>query len=197
MKTMPSTGAHELIREFEEQKKKKKLQQSAKNSQSPAKRARKSMDVDSEDGEASVSAPKKRSRKSVSEKPTNVDDDDERPVKKARKTTGQEGCVHYRSFTGRRRRRHREYGATYAGADLGPAHQAHRHCRARRQAAVCLLHVVRAPRPRRFCRQTKNRANRQDGQRIREDSKICADKFPKMLIEFYESNLRWKEADNH
>ncbi|KAJ7881175.1 hypothetical protein B0H13DRAFT_2540912 [Mycena leptocephala] len=35
------------------------------------------------------------------------------------------------------------------------------------------------------------------GERIREDSLICADKFPKMLIKFYESNLRWKEADHH
>ncbi|KAJ7230494.1 hypothetical protein GGX14DRAFT_410951 [Mycena pura] len=33
------------------------------------------------------------------------------------------------------------------------------------------------------------------GERIRESAAVCADKIPKMLIHFYESNLRWKEAD--
>ncbi|KAJ7333226.1 hypothetical protein DFH08DRAFT_304503 [Mycena albidolilacea] len=37
---------------------------------------------------------------------------------------------------------------------------------------------------------------RSSGERVREDSKKCADKFPKKLIDFYESNLRWKEV-NH
>jgi len=33
------------------------------------------------------------------------------------------------------------------------------------------------------------------GERIRERAALCAVKIPQMLIHFYESNLRWKEAD--
>ncbi|KAF7372157.1 Chromo domain-containing protein [Mycena venus] len=33
----------------------------------------------------------------------------------------------------------------------------------------------------------------QGGKRIKEKSTICADKFPKMLIDFYESKLRWRD----
>ncbi|KAF5383609.1 hypothetical protein D9615_003728 [Tricholomella constricta] len=33
-----------------------------------------------------------------------------------------------------------------------------------------------------------------NGERIKEDSKLCAERFPQKLIHFYESNLRWKAA---
>ncbi|KAF7309452.1 hypothetical protein MIND_00316000 [Mycena indigotica] len=33
------------------------------------------------------------------------------------------------------------------------------------------------------------------GQRIRVESKICHEKIPKLLVQFYESNLRWRESD--
>lgn len=32
------------------------------------------------------------------------------------------------------------------------------------------------------------------GQRIKEDSKICSERFPQKMIKFYESNLRWKSV---
>ncbi|KAF7317707.1 Chromo domain-containing protein [Mycena kentingensis (nom. inval.)] len=34
------------------------------------------------------------------------------------------------------------------------------------------------------------------GERIRETNQVCHDKFPKMLLDFYETNLRWRESDN-
>ncbi|KAJ7233029.1 hypothetical protein C8J57DRAFT_1578139 [Mycena rebaudengoi] len=38
---------------------------------------------------------------------------------------------------------------------------------------------------------------KENNERIREESGVCAEKFPKMLIHFYEQNLRWKEADHN
>ncbi|KAH0836474.1 hypothetical protein J3R83DRAFT_8083 [Lanmaoa asiatica] len=35
-----------------------------------------------------------------------------------------------------------------------------------------------------------------DKRRVRENSRICAEKFPQKLIMFYESNLRWKTEDD-
>ncbi|GLB43387.1 putative chromo shadow domain containing protein [Lyophyllum shimeji] len=35
------------------------------------------------------------------------------------------------------------------------------------------------------------------GERIKENSKLCAERFPQKLIAFYESNLRWKTASGH
>jgi len=33
------------------------------------------------------------------------------------------------------------------------------------------------------------------GERCREDSSLCKEKFPKALLEFYERNLRWRQVD--
>jgi len=33
------------------------------------------------------------------------------------------------------------------------------------------------------------------GERAKEGSDLCAERFPKTLIKFYESNLRWKQSD--
>ncbi|KAF8074716.1 hypothetical protein FPV67DRAFT_1574815 [Lyophyllum atratum] len=35
------------------------------------------------------------------------------------------------------------------------------------------------------------------GERIKESSKLCAERFPQKLIKFYESNLRWRSASEH
>ncbi|KZT21196.1 hypothetical protein NEOLEDRAFT_795321 [Neolentinus lepideus HHB14362 ss-1] len=35
-----------------------------------------------------------------------------------------------------------------------------------------------------------------DGKRVKEDSRICKEKFPQSLINFYESNLRWKVPES-
>ncbi|KAJ7036502.1 hypothetical protein C8F04DRAFT_953658 [Mycena alexandri] len=176
-----AAGAGELIEEFEAKLKKKKQQQSTKKtSQSPAKRSRKSMaDAESEDGDASASVAKKRGRKSVSEKPADKDDDDERPAKKPRKSTGG------------------KTGSVAPIAEPIPDDDEIGNMQQHMQAPTwdqLIKHI-----------DTVERADKTlyvyftlySGERIREDSKICADKFPKMLIEFYESNLRWKEADSH
>jgi len=34
------------------------------------------------------------------------------------------------------------------------------------------------------------------GERVKENSRICAERFPQKIIQFYESNLRWRSADS-
>ncbi|KAJ7777227.1 hypothetical protein B0H16DRAFT_1879339 [Mycena metata] len=177
-------GAGELIDEFEAKLKKKKQQQSAKKAsvpQSPAaKRSRKSMaDAESEDGEASASVAKKRGRKSVSEKPADKDDDDERPVKKARKSTSGKNAP------------------VVPTAEPLPDDDKIGNMQQHMQAPTWDQLIKHIDTVERVDKTLYVYFTLNDGERIREDSKICADKFPKMLIEFYESNLRWKEADSH
>ncbi|KAH8104059.1 hypothetical protein BXZ70DRAFT_1052386 [Cristinia sonorae] len=43
---------------------------------------------------------------------------------------------------------------------------------------------------------TLNRKAGGNSTRCREDSKLCREKFPQKLLEFYESNLRWRKLDD-
>jgi len=33
------------------------------------------------------------------------------------------------------------------------------------------------------------------GEAVREDTKICKERFPQKLLQFYEDNLRWRQID--
>ncbi|KAJ6458102.1 hypothetical protein C8R47DRAFT_164654 [Mycena vitilis] len=155
-----------------------------KMSETPSKRlatgasARKAVTDDASDAGGSASVVKKRGRKSVSEKAT-AKDDDERPAKKPRKVNS---------------------AAARASASEEPM-------QVDEEQIGNMSEHMQVPTWDQLIKQidTVERVDDtlyvyftlQTGERMREDSKICADKFPKMLISFYESNLRWKEADRH
>jgi len=163
-----------LIKAYWDKKKSPK-----KATETASKRSRKSMGDDVSDADGSASVAKKRGRKSVSEKPADKDDD-ERPAKKPRKTTTEKKTV---------TSNHKTESAEPLPDDeeIGTMAQ-HMHAPSWDQLIKNVDTVERVDETLYvyFTLHT--------GERIREDSKICADKFPKMLLEFYESNLRWKEA---
>ncbi|KAJ7663822.1 hypothetical protein DFH06DRAFT_334494 [Mycena polygramma] len=156
-----------------------------KASETPSKRtstsARKAIADDASDAGGSASVVKKRGRKSVSEKPA-AKDDDERPAKKPRKVS------------------EKKTAAARASASEDPM-------QVDEEEVGNMSEHMQVPTWDQLIKQidTVERVDDtlyvyftlQTGERMREDSKICADKFPKMLINFYESNLRWKEADHH
>ncbi|KAF7289102.1 Chromo domain-containing protein [Mycena chlorophos] len=163
-------NAPELIEEYWEKQKKPKP--------SPTKRsARKSSAASDDDSEVveSVSAPKKRGRKSNAAKEAEAEEEDEdRPTKKARRNT----------------KKNDEPEQLPTEEELGNMDQY--------RDAPSWDHLVKHV-------DTVERSEKNDrvyftlhsGERIREDSAICADKFPKLLIKFYETNLRWRESDNN
>ncbi|KAF8166556.1 hypothetical protein K438DRAFT_1616598 [Mycena galopus ATCC 62051] len=158
-------NATELIKAFNEKKK------SPKKALEP-KRSRKSMGDDVSDADGSASAAKKRGRKSVSEKPADKEDD-ERPTKKPRKTA--EKKTDAPKTTSAEPLPDEEVGTMEEHMQAPTWDQ-----------LIKKIDTVERVDDTLFVYFTLN-----GGERIREDSKICADKFPKMLIEFYESNLRW------
>ncbi|KAJ6580952.1 hypothetical protein B0H19DRAFT_1017470 [Mycena capillaripes] len=166
-------NADELIKAYWADHDKKK-----KAAETASKRSRKSMGDEGSDAGGSASVAKKRGRKSVSEKPAN--DDDDRPAKKPRKTSE-------KKTTGAR---HSASEEPLPEEEVGTMAQ-HMHAPTWDQLIKHIDTVERVD-DTLYVYFTLH-----GGERIREDSKICADKFPKMLINFYESNLRWKEADHH
>ncbi|KAJ7623744.1 hypothetical protein FB45DRAFT_926625 [Roridomyces roridus] len=145
-----------------------------------SKRGRKSAGVEETASEAgeSVSAPpaaKKRGRKSAAAK-----EEEERPVKKARKSAAAD------NKKGRSRARVQEEEGSEESIGNMSAHMddpdwSH---------LIQIIDTVERVDDKLFVYFTLN-----TGERIREDSELCGDKFPKMLLRFYESNLRWKEAE--
>ncbi|KAJ7249543.1 hypothetical protein B0H12DRAFT_1122057 [Mycena haematopus] len=167
-------NAAELIKAFNEKRKSPKKA-------AETKRARKSMGDDASEADGSVS--KKRGRKSVSEKPADKDDD-ERPAKKPRKTV--EKKPEKKSVA----------SATPNATSVEPPPD---------EEVGTMEEHMQAPTWDQLIKKIDTVERVDDtlfvyftlhgGERIREDSKICADKFPKMLIDFYEANLRWKESN--
>ncbi|KAF7371863.1 hypothetical protein MVEN_00043300 [Mycena venus] len=168
-----------LIKAFWDEKK------SHKNvTKTPSKRARKSMQAsDAPDVGSSASVAKNRGRKSVSEKPADTDDE-ERPAKKSRKASEKRAVMADARTT------------TSTVTELLPD----------KEEAGTTSELMHAPTWDQLIERIDT-VEREDetlyvyftlngGERIREDSKICADKFPKLLIDFYEAHLRWTEA-NH
>ncbi|KAF8127767.1 hypothetical protein K438DRAFT_1486439, partial [Mycena galopus ATCC 62051] len=147
------------------------LKKSPKKALEP-KRSRKSMGDDLSDAGGSASAVKKRGRKSVSEKPADKEED-ERPTKKPRKTAEKKTDAH--KTTSAEPLPDEEVGTMKEHMQAPTWDQ-----------LIKKIDTVERIDDTLFVYFTLN-----GGERIREDSKICADKFPKMLIEFYESNLRW------
>ncbi|KAJ7095476.1 hypothetical protein C8R43DRAFT_1049382 [Mycena crocata] len=171
-------NATDLISAFWAERKKKEAPRKAPESVS--KRPRKSVGVNESDVGESASAPvaKKRARKSESVKATEKDDD-ERPAKKPRKPTERKTASAARNTS-----------ADLLNDDEVGNMAEHMHAPSWDQLIKQIDTVERLD-DKLYVYFTLN-----NGDRIREDSETCADKFPKMLISFYESNLRWKEADH-
>ncbi|KAJ6616960.1 hypothetical protein B0H10DRAFT_1345501 [Mycena sp. CBHHK59/15] len=171
-----AANATELIAAFWEKKKKRTA---AKKAAASPKRPRKSVAEDdaSDAGSISVVA-KKRGRKSVS-KAIDVDeeDDDVRPAKRAKKSVEKRTPV-------------RALVSEPPEDDVIGNMSEHMHAPTWDQLIKQIDTVERVDNKLYVYFTLK-----ENGERIREESDICADKFPKMLIKFYESNLRWKEAD--
>ncbi|KAJ7493191.1 hypothetical protein B0H11DRAFT_2005272 [Mycena galericulata] len=149
-----------------------------------SKRPRKSVaDDDASDAGGSASAaPKKRNRKSASAKAADRDDDGP-PAKKPRKSTTDKDKR--KTTSGSRARSVQEEEQEEEIGNMAE----HMHAPTWDQLIEHIDTVERADDKLYVYFTLKG------GERIREESGICADKFPKMLIHFYESNLRWKEAD--
>ncbi|KAJ6485619.1 hypothetical protein C8R45DRAFT_997222 [Mycena sanguinolenta] len=140
------------------------------------KRSRKSMGDDASEQDDSVA--KKRGRKSTSEKPADKDDD-ERPAKKPRKTTVEK----------------KPAPAPAPAASEPPPDEEVGTMEQHMQAPTWDQLIKKIDTVERVDDTLFVYFTLLGGERIREDSKICADKFPKMLIDFYEANLRWKESN--
>ncbi|KAJ7308533.1 hypothetical protein DFH08DRAFT_719770 [Mycena albidolilacea] len=138
-----------------------------------AKRPRKSVADDASDAEGSASVAKKRGRKSVSEKP--ADKDDERPTKKPRKASEKKAPARESPSVQQEIIGDMQNHMTVPSWD----HLVDKVDTVERVDDTLFVYFTLY-----------------SGERVREDSKKCADKFPKKLIDFYESNLRWKEV-NH
>jgi chromobox protein 1/chromobox protein 5 len=167
---------------------------------------------DASDAEGSASVAKKRGRKSVSEKP--ADKDDERPTKKARKASEKKAPARESPSAQQEIIGDMQNHMTVPSWD----HLVDKVDTVERVDDTLFVYFTlyvspdRSSRPFWIFLKCKIRYS---GERVREDSKKCADKFPKkvrfpessrprftdvslllQLIDFYESNLRWKEV-NH
>ncbi|KAJ7132365.1 hypothetical protein C8R44DRAFT_48979 [Mycena epipterygia] len=189
-----AANAKDLIEQYWAENKKKAPSKKAASESAPpasaaAKKARKSITVDdasdAERGSASA-PPKKRGRKSQSavkatENGGDDNDDDARPAKKPRKTAEKE--------------KDKEKGKKLKSVEPLPEEDEigdmskHMHVPAW-DHLIRHIDTVERVDDTLYVYFTLN-----SGERIKEDSKKCSDKFPRKLIEFYESNLRWKEAD--
>ncbi|KAJ7780222.1 hypothetical protein DFH07DRAFT_794237 [Mycena maculata] len=179
-----AANAPEAIKVYWDEREREKKKSPKKAAEIGSKRSRKSVgDDNASDAGGSASAAKKRGggggRKSVSAKATDKDDD-ERPAKKPRKNTEKK--------TPAARTTSPEAVAEAEEENIGNMAE-HMHAPTWDQMIKQIDTVERVENTL-YVYFTLN-----DGGRVKEDSEICKEKFPKKLIEFYENNLRWKEAD--
>ncbi|KAK7031637.1 hypothetical protein R3P38DRAFT_3313673 [Favolaschia claudopus] len=140
---------------------------------------RKSVIQDISDDDESAAKVKKRGRKSTSEKPADKDDED-RPTKRPRKANEKKSVAASA----------RKTSEEPMEEDVGNMEN-HMQVPTWDQLIKQIDTVERVDNTL-YVYFTLN-----TGERVREASGLCADKFPRKLIEFYEANLRWKESPNH
>ncbi|KAJ7065356.1 hypothetical protein C8F01DRAFT_742490 [Mycena amicta] len=166
-------NAAELIEVYQKSLKAKKAKETPSASAKRAPRKSSALsDNNSDLGETVSAPPKKRGRKSNAAKSMEPEDED-RPAKKARRSTKNNEPL--------------ELPADEELANMDEYRD-----------TPAWDHLIKQV-------DTVERANNNvlyvyftllTGQRVREDSKVCGEKFPKLLIDFYETNLRWRETDD-
>ncbi|CAK5267443.1 unnamed protein product [Mycena citricolor] len=174
-------NAQELIDEFLAKRKKKK-DAAAESTSARRQGARSSMTAanttDDASDDESTSVAKKRGRKSESAQARSAktggkEKADERPAKKQR--------------TSRKATQEQEPTELPAEDELGNMSE--------HMSVASWDHLVdRIDTVERSGKELQVYFTLKDGRRIREQSSVCAEKLPRMLIDFYEANLRWREA---